>query len=383
MNIPIQLKDQLFCRVRYKEKSAFEKAWSMLESEYTQQQDLTWKNNITGELYFINENKKKVLYKGSITNYTYNTISKFQNENYGVLTGVNNLGVLDDDSPNKILMELYEKHFGETFRVRDHYYIKLLNWDCKKIIFYDQEGKHLGELQGKGQYVVGPNSIHPSGENYVIKNNLPIKEIEFVDLIRVFGDYIIKKEKFIREHKKTSWEGDDIKNIPISSIISFSGLTERGNYLQGPHPKHSSTTGMNFSVNNSQNTWYCFRCGSGGGPSELIAVMEGIIDCSQAGSNCFSKEDAQEVIKVAREKYGLKIPEINIEQKTPQGWANLISIKKMAKKHNFENCPICNSNFEFIEKLGWWKCPKCKIQGGLTKFANFILQNQRRISKND
>ena len=335
MNVPIQLKDQLFNRVRFKEKAAFEK---------------DWQNN----------------------GYDYNLIQRFQGENYGVLTGINQLGVLDDDSTDKILIKLFEEHFKETFRVRDHYYIKLLNWDCKKIIFYAADGEHLGELQGLGQYVVGPGSTHPSGAIYKVKKDIPIKEIEFSEFIKVFGDFIIKKKITIREYSKQSFSGDDIKNIPISSIISFGGFVDRGGFIQGGHPQHGSTTGMNFTVNTSNNTWYCFRCQSGGGPSELIAVMEGIIPCSQSGPSCFSKEEGQEVIKIAREKYGLKAPEI----KEPQGWALSVNIKTLAERYNFLKCLKCQKDFEFNEDLGFWKCECSK--GGIKKFAELIVQGDKK-----
>ena len=54
-------------------------------------------------------------------------------------------------------------------------YIKLKDWDGKKIIFYNKIGKHCGELQGKGQMVVGAGSIHPSGESYELKKDIKIK----------------------------------------------------------------------------------------------------------------------------------------------------------------------------------------------------------------
>jgi len=339
MKIPVQLKDQLFCRVKYKDKRAFEKDWG---------------NN----------------------GYDYNIIQKFQRENYGVLTGINQLGVLDDDSPDKKLIKLYDENFPDTLLSREHKYIKLKNWDCKKIIFYDKDGKHLGELQGLGQYVVGPGSIHPSGEVYELKRDVPIVEIDFAEFIKVFGDYIVKKKNIIMEVAKTTFEGDDIKNIPINSIISFGGLCDVGNHLQGPHPQHGSTGGMNFSVNTSNNTWYCFRCSSGGGPSELIAVMEGIIPCSQAGSNCFSKEEGQEIIKVAREKYGLRAPEI----KKPKGWALSVNIKTMAQRYNFLKCLKCEKDFEFNEDLGFWECGCSK--GNLKEFSKLIIAGGKNGKNN-
>ena len=338
MNIPIQLKDQLFCRVRYKEKRAFEPNWQ--------------KNG-----------------------YSYSQITKFKGENYGVLCGVNNLAVLDDDTKDKRLIKLFKENFGETFRVRDHYYFRLKGWDKKKMILYGTDGEHLGECQGQNSYVVGPNSTHPTGEIYEIKNNLSIKEIDYLEFIKIFGDFLVKKDKVVRDHVKTKWEGDGITDIPITSIVSLNGFVNRGSYFQGPHPKHGSTGGMNFVINPSTNTWHCFRCKSGGGPAELIAVMEDVIPCSQAGPSCFSKEQGREVINIAREKYGLKSPESK-EDSEPLGWANSISIIKMAERYNLKKCPHCQSPLEFKDKFGWWKCSQCNLSGGLKKFAELILQTK-------
>jgi hypothetical protein len=337
--IPTQLKDCLFCRVLKGTKKPFEKDWT---------------------------NKP----------YSYEEISKyFPQENYGVLTGINGLGVLDDDSPDKILMNLFETAFGTSFRVRDHYYIKLKGWKGDKIIFYDVDGTHLGELQGKGQMVVGAGSIHPSGAVYELKQDIPIKEIEFEKFLEVFQKYLKTIKEVSTELKtRTHWEGEDIKDIPISSVISFAGLKDVGNgCYQGSHPSHGSTGGMNFRVDSSNNTWYCFRCGSGGSSPELIAVMEGIIDCSQAGAGCLSGSIGSEVIKVAREKYGLKAPEISPEQQ-PRGWALSINIKKMAERRNFFACPNCKELFRFNERLGWFKCGCSK--GGIKAFVRLYIKNK-------
>ena len=55
-----------------------------------------------------------------------------------------------------------------------------------------------------------------------------------------------------------------------------------------------------------------------------------------------------------------------------KGWANSISIVKMAKKRNFENCQICNNPFIFNDKYGMYYCEHCKFGGGLKKFAELL-----------
>ena len=341
-NIPIKLKNCKFLRVLKKTKKPFEKDWT---------------------------NKP----------YSYEEIHKhFPNENYGVMTGHNELGVLDDDSKNKILMELYYKHFPRTFLSHSHLYIKLKGWDSKKIILHDLEGNHVGELQGMGQMVVGCGSQHPDGHFYELKEDIPIVEIEFEKFKEVFKNYI-KKEAVKNNYSSimiSNWSGDDIKSIPIGSIINLSKLEDAGNgNYQGSHPTHGSNGGMNFRVDTNNNTWYCFRCRSGGGPSELIGVVENIIQCDRAGRNCYSTFDAQQVIKIARKKYGLKSPDI-LDTFEPQGWALSINIIEAAKKRNFLNCPSCKMSFEFNERLGFFRCPHDTKWKGVKKFLELYIKTR-------
>ena len=349
-------------------KCSIETAWQVTEQHYEQHLDKSWIHKETGVPYIIKKTGK--IYYGPLHNYSKNDSTLLNHKaNYGVLTGLNQLGVLDDDTLDHTLMKLFEQKFGKSFRVRDHYYIRLKGWDGKKIIFYNPEtSEHEGELQGLGQQVVGPGNIHPdTAEVYDIREDLPIKEIQILEFLYVFGGRVRKKEEVKRIFKRTTWQGDDIKNIPISSIISLGNLRNDGGNYQGSHPYHNSTTGMNFRVNTSNNVWYCFRCQSGGGPAELIAVMEGITDCSQIGPRCFSEEQSRELIRIAREKYGLKNPADNLE---PRGWACSISIKRFAQRHNKTTCK-CGKDFEFNDKLGWFKC-SCGNKGNLKDFAKLV-----------
>ncbi len=348
MKIPEQLRGLRFNRVRFKEKRAFEDNW---------------------------QNKP----------YSYDEIQQyFPRENYGVICG-EDIRALDDDTPKEGLKKLYHENFAETLEVRGHIYFKFDNYYADKIIFNhpilefpDSKGKktpHMGELQGSNTYVVGPGSTHPSGEIYDIKKDLPIAIISYDKFMEVFGEFIKKKKsKVIRNHIKSNWQGDSITDIPIGNIISFNGLTDVGNgCFQGPHPKHGSDNGTNFRIDVDNNTWYCFRCQSGGGPSELIGVMEGIIECYDAGASCYNEGQSREVIKVAREKYGLSTPEYKEKDLGEvKGWANSISIVKMAKKRNFENCQICNNPFIFNDKYGMYYCEHCKFGGGLKKFGELL-----------
>lgn len=354
MKIPEQLKGLRFNRVRFKEKRAFENGWQKKPYTYDQ-----------------------------IHNY-------FPGENYGVICG-KDIRALDDDTPTEMLKKLYNDNFNQTMEVRGHIYFKFDNQSSKKIIFNhptslfpNSKGKlesHMGELQGEATYVVGPNSTHPSGELYELKKDLPIATISYDKFMEVFKDYIIRKSVVIREHVHVDWEGDNINNIPISNVASFAGLIDKGNgCYQGPHPIHGSTGGMNFIIDTFNNTWYCFRCQSGGGPSELISVVEGIMDCSSIGPSCYTEEQGKEIIQIAREKYGLSVPEQQQDLGEVTGWANSVNIVKLAKRNNFESCKKCNNAFKFRESHGLFYCNSCKYGGGLTKFAELIVEASLKLN---
>ena len=171
--IPTQLKNCRFNRVKFKEKKAFESGWQNKPYSYEE-----------------------------IQNY-------FPRENYGVMCG-KELRVLDDDTPNNDLVKLFIENFGKTFQVRDHLYFKFDNGHSKKIIFYDQEKNHYGELQGENTYVVGAGSMHPSGEIYELKEDLPIETISYDKFLKVFKDYIPSNDLTI---EKGEIEQDDEKII--------------------------------------------------------------------------------------------------------------------------------------------------------------------------
>lgn len=327
--IPVQLKNQLFCRVLKGTKKPFELEWT----------------------------KKP---------YTYEQILKyFPQENYGVLTGVNGLGVLDDDTEDKCLMKLYEQYFPETFRVRDHYYIFLKGWDGQKIKFLND----VGELQGIGQQVVGAGSIHPSGAVYDVRKDLPITTIEFDEFKEIFKEHI-KQENTIRTvAEKTRWEGDDINNIPITNI--FSADLDKC-------PSCGCSSGTNFKVYPETNSYFCFHSHTGGSIWESIAISESIKTCSEIGKNCLSESDSKEILKVAVDKYGLKLPDLKVQETLePKGWALSLNIRKIAERRNMLGCPSCNSPFEFNERMGWYKCNCSK--GGIRSFMEMCL----RMVKNE
>lgn len=113
---------------------------------------------------------------------------------YGIPTGdINNIVVLDVDPRNggkDSWISLYHEYkLSDTYTVntggggQHHYYVlPQVGLRGQKLKAYGYEGI---EFQANGQYVIGPGSLHPSGNRYEVMNNLPLAAIpvEFITMI--------------------------------------------------------------------------------------------------------------------------------------------------------------------------------------------------------
>lgn len=112
------------------------------------------------------------------------------NGNYGILTG-NGLIVIDFDvidvSGNVIAENLPDTFVVKTAKGQHYYYKSDLE---SKIILKDKEGKHIGEIQSNGQYVVAPNSTHPSGMRYKVVKDVDIAVVELGELLGALNPVI-------------------------------------------------------------------------------------------------------------------------------------------------------------------------------------------------
>lgn len=242
-----------------------------------------------------------------------NHISK--GDNYGVMCGPGRMGILDVDTMS--IVEELEKLLPKTFTVetgsgKRHYYF-LVPAGTPKIIL-TKETIHYGELQGPGTQCVGPGSIHPVTKNvYKVIKDVDIAELPqstINKLKELYTDMNADEPIVVTPPNWNNYSQLNLTNsLPITSVISTAGMKKTGSEYFGVHPTHGSTTGMNFFINPSKNLWHCFRCNSGGDALSLLAVKEGICDCSDfsgAGKKLRGK-DFMDVLKVAQESYGLKL----------------------------------------------------------------------------
>jgi hypothetical protein len=109
------------------------------------------------------------------------------------------------------------------------------------------------------------------------------------EIIRLYPRTPLQEKKNSLSKKYSSESISDRLGIQCTSITMPTKPVKRGsNIWMGGHPFHGSTTGTNFKIEGNQ--WHCFRHLSGGGPLELFAMKEGIIQCGDAGPGCLSNK---------------------------------------------------------------------------------------------
>ena len=251
--------------------------------------------------------------------------------NVGVLGGYGNLLLIDCDVQSledliraKLPITLTEKsakgvHF--FFICRDYNGFQSL----------DRNEIHFGEVRAdKGHQTVIAPSVHETGIQYKILDDLPIAEITREQLMETIQPLIPKRKiEWLKYESGVKKEGLD-----ISKVINVNSFRYIGNgEYQGVHPVHGSETGINFCVNPDKNLWFCFRHNCGGSTLELIGILERKIGC---GEQLFGVKFI-EILKMAEEKYGFKdlvnkddiIPEVseNITELNPLSENQLLSIE--------------------------------------------------------
>lgn len=163
--------------------------------------------------------------------------------------------------------------------VRDHAYAEGHN------IFSD-EITHIGEVKADSNgYVVGPESVHPSGNIYGPLKGDEIAEIEKDDLMAVISNFI--KTETRNRDKWYEYENIDLDKVEIHKLYSITAdevapwLTPEQHIA---HPIHGSTHGKNFMKNADGDTFVCWRCQVGSSQA-----------CILNGTHMLAMEKAQEL----------------------------------------------------------------------------------------
>jgi hypothetical protein len=270
---------------------------------------------------------------GSGTNYRYNdpklAAYLLEGHNFGICTGMGGVIIFDADELTRLQQLGILSELLPTFSVRTgggglhKYYI------CRdiehKAILYDLELKdpdhpdkpmHLGEIQTLGFQCVCPGSLHPNGRRYAIEDDLPIAEISWAELYKILAGKVEfglaesnsnrnKKHFAVRVQNPSAYAPFD--DCSIKDVLYPKGnLRKWGSIVKGSHPIHGSIHGHNFQIDTHENTWFCYRCWSGGGPALAVAVREGILRCDQCHKGVLRGDLFIKTVKAAEKRGYIK-----------------------------------------------------------------------------
>jgi len=249
--------------------------------------------------------------------------------NYALLCDAEHI-VLDFDTPEIILEYEHAVTMGKlpsTFTTQSgsgkglHAVYRTKNSRIIPLSDPNNPVDNVGHIKGAkhdgtpGSYAVGPTSIHDkTGRPYIVLSEMPVANVDFQDIVDWFSPYISARDKKARAYVQKPTETRQgtsggnlnsylslrIEDIAMPDKAVFNG---QGEY-QGAHPIHGSTGGMNFSINTLKQTFHCYRCGSGAGVAEYVAVTEGLIKCEDAFPKCLSGSKFLQICEILKDKYG-------------------------------------------------------------------------------
>ena len=267
------------------------------------------------------------------------TIHRQRGGNYGLFPRAgSSLVILDADDLGRLHELGALDGFPDTFTVESgssspahrkahlYYLIEGAPLVGKRIFLDPETGEHIGDVfaqhpdAGKG-YVVGPGSLHPSGERYKVALDAPIASLPRATWDGFAAAVRWKEERPAATPARASSAsrggsfGDAI-GISVTDVWNPpADATRTGDEVRFGHPVHGSTTGTNLSINTRLDTWHCFRCDSGGDGLLALAVQEGIIDCADARRDALADATLMERVKDAARARGYKVDEIEQERR--------------------------------------------------------------------
>jgi putative DNA primase/helicase len=96
----------------------------------------------------------------------------------------------------------------------------------------------------------------------------------------------------------TETANDDI-DLDVHDVVLSSQYPEGE---RREHPVHGSDTGSNFMVDESRETWRCWRHGCTGNALHLIGMKAGVIDCGQWTNGSVTSDEWSEIFSEARDR---------------------------------------------------------------------------------
>ena len=219
-------------------------------------------------------------------------------QNYGIMPTA---GVIVIDCDTEEIYDNLPAHWKESLTVitgRDGTIGRHVFLDCPdsphaKIAINKPVTKEpLGDIRGSDSpfYTIGAGSIHPdTGRTYeYVDLNAPLVKVTWADivieLIERYGTVLTREMPAPRLSSHPSGGSlTDKLGLRIEDFAMPTKPVRRANGdIQGTHPVHGSSTGMNFAINPGKNVWHCYRDNIGGDPVAWIAFAH----CSVPEMEC-------------------------------------------------------------------------------------------------
>lgn len=327
----------------------------------------------------LNPNRKPRQMKwSSVNNHELNSniFQEFLENNniYGVPCGFNNLIVLDFDdqeTQNALLPHLPDTFavYSANKRLLHLYYFTddTSSMDVDKE-YADGQTSRILDIQGRGSYVVGPNSVTDNGKCYDIAKDLPIATLykdDIKTILKLIPFKTIIHDSFKKQEKQKLDSDLDMflnpevvkikQNYKIKDLLQELGIPIHKNPTMCPLG-HDSINKACFSFND--NLWHCFHCGKSG---DVITLFELAYkhDFMQAKNILFKK------LFINEEKYELALKNL---------YASIIARKNKAittddintiantliKKYLFITTIETDVTYNYVESEGIYK-PKGDI----------------------
>jgi P4 family phage/plasmid primase-like protien len=228
--------------------------------------------------------------------------------NYAVITGEDRFVLAAD---TKEVEQAIESRLPKTFTVISprhktkhfYYYGKITKFVTFKPT---TKGDPCCDLKYGNAYVLGAGSEYDSYGKYKTADDVPVATTTEEAVLAAIDEFILSKidkpEEIPEDQNETKLNPQ--LSFDITKLLpNLDAYTENNNILTGPHPQHGSATGSNFRIDLKKNTWHCFRNGheSGGGPLQLLAVMQGLIKCEECHKGALRGTKFQLAVAKAQE----------------------------------------------------------------------------------
>jgi P4 family phage/plasmid primase-like protien len=211
-----------------------------------------------------------------------------QAKGYGVLTGYENLIVIDCDSEFIADQLMQHEPYKSTFRVvtatkglpHFYFYCDVLP---KSIKVLDKDGKTLADVQGYGKMVIGAGTVLKDGNMYKVDNDAPIMQITYAEILELMNEFdetnkVLLDQVNMDDAKNTEdyIEEDDI----IVAIKEKMTVKKVLDLINIPTNKNPTDTPFGNSVNKrcfsyDDIVWHDFHSGKSGNIFQLYMEVMG------------------------------------------------------------------------------------------------------------